>query len=317
MGERLELGLTRYAANTAAAEGLSVEFTDPAAREATDQGAQEDPWDLWVFTVRFGGSYNGQTGVTGTSLSGGLTASRTSEAWKVRIGSNVSYNENEYEFEDGDDVTLITSLSRSLGSDVLLVRSLGPHWGVGGRASAASSIYSNYDFRASLQPAVEYNVFPYSESSRRSFTFQYRIGPQFVRYDEETVFGETEETLVDHSLTAGLGLRQPWGQASVSLSGATFLNDFEKNRVSVFGNLSLRIVRGLSLSLYASASRVRDQINLPLRGATQDQVLLRRRILETDFTSYVTVSLSYTFGSIFNNIVNPRFDGSGSDIIFF
>jgi len=45
-----------------------------------------------------------------------------------------------------------------------------------------------------------------------------------------------------------------------------------------------------------------------LRNATQDQVLLRRRILETDFTSYMSVSLSYTFGSIFNNIVNPRLD---------
>lgn len=90
--------------------------------------------------------------------------------------------------------------------------------------------------------------------------------------------------------------------------GASFLNDFEKNRVSAFGNVSLRIARGLLLSLCGSASRVRDQVNLPLRDATQDQVLLRRRILETDFTSQVGLSLSYTFGWIFNNIVNPRLD---------
>jgi len=308
IGDRIKVGLTGYAAATAAGEGLSVDYTDPAGEEEEQTGPENDPWNLWVFTVRLGGSYSGQTGVTGTSVDGSIGAARTSEDWKVRLGSDVRYSEDEFEFESDGEQQAIRSISRTQGTDLLLVRSLGPHWGIGGFSSFESSTFSNYDSRLTLQPALEFNVFPYEDSSRRTFTFQYRVGPRFVRYDEETVFEVTEDTYVDHALTAALALRQPWGNVSVSLSAATFLDDFEKNRLSAFANVSFRIVRGLSISLYGSASRVRDQINLPLRDATQDQVLLRRRILETDFTSYVIASLSYTFGSIFNNIVNPRLD---------
>jgi len=308
LGERIKVGLARYAATTAAGGGLSIEYADPGNEDDEETGPVDDPWNLWVFTVRFGGSYSGQTGVTGTSMDGSIAAARTSEDWKFEYDSDVRYSEDEFEFENDGETELITSISRTQTASALLVRSLGPRWGLGVGASFQSSTYSNYDSRVFLQPALEFNIFPYEESSRRRFVFQYKVGPQIVRYDEETVFGKTEETLVDQSLSSELGLRQPWGSVSVSLSAASFLNDFGKNRVSAYGNVSFRIVRGLSLSLYGSASRVRDQVNLPLRNATQDQVLLRRRILETDFTSYMSVSLSYTFGSIFNNIVNPRLD---------
>ncbi len=103
---------------------------------------------------------------------------------------------------------------------------------------------------------------------------------------------------------------------SISLSGTAFIDEFEKNQVSLFGSLNFRIVRGLSLSFFGMGSRVRNQINLPLGGATDEEVLLRQIVLESDFTYFFNVSLRYTFGSIFNNIVNPRLD-SGGDFFFF
>ena len=131
------------------------------------------------------------------------------------------------------------------------------------------------------------------------------------------MFDVTEETIFEESLTVGLSLGQPWGSLSTSLVASHFLNDVEKNRLSLFAFGNFRIVRGLSINFFGNISRVRDQVFLARRGATDEEVLLRRRALETDFDYFTNVSLSYTFGSIFNNIVNPRFGRGGQRFFFF
>jgi hypothetical protein len=56
-----------------------------------------------------------------------------------------------------------------------------------------------------------------------------------------------------------------------------------------------------------SASRIRDQIGLPARGATDEEILLRLRRLQSGYEYQFGFSLTYTFGSIFSSVVNPRF----------
>ena len=56
-----------------------------------------------------------------------------------------------------------------------------------------------------------------------------------------------------------------------------------------------------------NASRIRDQLSLPARGATDEEVLLRLRQLQSGYEYNVGVGVTYTFGSIFSSIVNPRF----------
>jgi hypothetical protein len=153
--------------------------------------------------------------------------------------------------------------------------------------------------------------------SRRQFTLQYGLGVSFVRYEEETVFEVFEETIFEQSLTASLGLQQPWGSVFTSLTASHFLDDPSKNQMTLFGNASLRIVRGLSINFFGNVSRVRDRVFLARRGATDDEVLLRRRALETNFDYSMNISIRFTFGSIFNNIVNPRFDRGGGGVFFF
>jgi hypothetical protein len=46
-------------------------------------------------------------------------------------------------------------------------------------------------------------------------------------------------------------------------------------------------------------------------GATTEEVLLRRRELATQFQYFTSFGLNYTFGSIYNNVVNPRFGNNG------
>ena len=41
--------------------------------------------------------------------------------------------------------------------------------------------------------------------------------------------------------------------------------------------------------------------------ATQEEILLNRQELATDYSYWGSMGVSYTFGSIYNNILNPRF----------
>ena len=77
------------------------------------------------------------------------------------------------------------------------------------------------------------------------------------------------------------------------------------------GSVSLNVVQGLSVRISGYAARPRDQLSLAKQAATQEQILLQRRQLATQFEYFVSLGVSYTFGSIFNNVVNSRF-GSGT-----
>lgn len=88
------------------------------------------------------------------------------------------------------------------------------------------------------------------------------------------------------------------------------MDDFTKKHLVFFNALDLRLFKGFSFFSFGQVSLLRDQLYLP-RGNLSDQArLLRRRQLETSYSYFVQVGLSYSFGSIFNNIVNPRFGGT-------
>jgi len=41
--------------------------------------------------------------------------------------------------------------------------------------------------------------------------------------------------------------------------------------------------------------------------ASLEEILLRRRMMETTYSYFALVGVSFTFGSIYTNVVNPRF----------
>ena len=69
---------------------------------------------------------------------------------------------------------------------------------------------------------------------------------------------------------------------------------------------------GLSLNLYGSFRQIRDQIALSKGGTSQAQVLTRQREIATNYSYYASVGIGYTFGSIYNNVVNSRFGNDWS-----
>jgi hypothetical protein len=142
---------------------------------------------------------------------------------------------------------------------------------------------------------------------RRQLRAQYSVGIARQAYHEETLFGKLEETLPAHEFSVIYDQREPWGSVEGEVEWFQYLHDVSKNRLEARGELSWRILRGFSISAQGGASRIRDQITLPSRGATPEEILLELRELQSGYEYDFSLSLTYTFGSIFSSIVNPRF----------
>jgi hypothetical protein len=299
----LKMGLMPYVAETAAAP--RIEIVHDAGDLPTQQTtAAEDPWDFWVFEIELGGSVSGEERQRGYSINGSVSANRVTEA--LKIGLEVEGDREREEFELTDS-TLI-DLTHSLEVDGLIAVSLGDHWGAGAGAEVRSSTFSNEKIAVQFGPTIEFNVFPYQVSATRALTLRYTIGPRIIRYEEETIFDRTRETIFGHQLNANLSFVQPWGDAGFELAGATFLDDFSKHRLEVGGEIEFRIFRGFSMEIEGRVERTKDQVNLPKAGASDDEILLQRRELGTNYEYWGSLGFSFQFGSIFNNVVNPRFD---------
>ena len=98
-----------------------------------------------------------------------------------------------------------------------------------------------------------------------------------------------------------------WGTVDLSVTGSHYLHDLSKNRLTLSGSATLRIVAGLSLNVGGWYELIHDQLSLRKGAATEEERLLRIRELGTGYTYYGWIGLTYTFGSIYNNIVNPIF----------
>jgi hypothetical protein len=127
------------------------------------------------------------------------------------------------------------------------------------------------------------------------------------KYLETTIYGKTSETAPDGVLIGALDVRQPWGSSGLSVELATYFNDLQRHRYVLNGDVDVRLFKGFSLTLDGSVSRIHDQLYLRAGVATDEEILLRRRQLATNYRYRFAIGASYTFGSMFNNIVNTRF----------
>jgi hypothetical protein len=300
-------GLLDYAAHDGLPPGLDldVETSDdgPGARAPVD-----DPWDYWVFEIGGRASLQAEESTRQRQWGIDFTADRVTEQWKIAFGIEA---EQEYEQFDLDEDDPFEVDQRERSFDFFVARSLGPHWSVGFDGRAETSTFGNTKVSMQSAPAIEYSFFPYSEYATRQFRVQYEIGVERAEYNEITLFDKLRETVGRHELSATLDQRQPWGSIQLGAEFSQYLHDTAFYRLQVDGEISIRITRGLEVEFEGRASRIRDQISLARRDAMPEEVLLRLRELRSGYEVQFQFGLSYRFGSIFNNIVNPRFGGNG------
>ena len=295
----LKLGLLPYLESPLLSR-LSVSYV--GTETATASTPVRDPWDSWVFEVEASGDVEQQTARTELAIDGSFSADRVTEDWRLRSWTRAAYEEDRFESEGEKS----TSTSHEWILWGMVARSLGPHWSAGAFLRVYSNTYDNADLGLRYTPALEYSLWDYAETQRRSLTFAYTVGPRAVRYIDETIYGETAETRLDQSLDIDLRLNQPWGSVRASLEGSHYFHDFDRYRIELFSRLSVRLFRGMSLNFSGSVERINDQLSLPRGEASVEDILLQRRQLATNYLVEGRVGLSYTFGSIFNNVVNTR-----------
>jgi len=299
----IAMGLMQFIAKTPLAGNIKITWDAPKISSNTENELVEDKWKSWVFDIDLSGNYEQQETSRNPELEADYTIEKITPQWKVEFGTGYDYYNRKYFYED----TVYSSTRTKASFYHLLVKSLNEHWSVGGRVYVSSDTYTNRRFAWSAYPAIEYNVFPYKESSRKQLRFQYRAGYGYTYYQDTTIYNVMEEGLFGQQLSVAYELRQPWGSINTSLRTSSYLHDLSKYNVQLRSFLYVRLFKGLSLKLSGRGAIIHDQLSLTKENATPEEVLLRQRQLATQYSYSFKVGFSYTFGSIYNNVVNPRF----------
>ena len=310
----LQLGLVRYLARTSSAERLAVTYTARKATDSSPAAATRDPWDAWVFSLSANGNGNREESYSGLYVNGQVAANRVTDAWKTSLSVGENYNESRFSF--GGDQSLF--VQRSYSADLLQVKSLGDHWSAGVKGSFNSSTYLNQRAATRFTPTVEYDLFPYADATRRQLRFQYGIGVSAFSYYDTTVFNKLRETLPVQVFSTAFSQKQTWGSVNAGVDAVSYLSDLARRKITYSLGANIRIVKGLSVNFFGNYQSIHDQFYIPKEGITRDRALLRQSQQSTRFSQFYFVGLNYSFGSVLNNVVNPRFGGGeGGGMMFF
>ncbi len=301
----IKLGLIRYFSRTNFADKIMISFPIEQKKEEII-----DRWNNWVFEINVNCFLNGQKSSNSLNLWGSILAKRVTKEIKTEFGFFGSYNQDKFDY--GDEVIESSSDSKSFNASV--IKSINAHWSYGLWSYIYDSSYSNIDLGVGISPGIEYNIFPYSESNRKQLRFQYKLHPGFADYSEETIYEKLSEKTLKHSFTTEIEYIQSWGSVSASIIASQYLiiddmilDSYEKNKLTLHSNVSWRIFKGFSFDLWGYVSRIHDQLSIPAGVVSTQDLLLKRKELETQYSYFASIGLSYSFGSIYNNIVNSRF----------
>ncbi|MFH0843229.1 MAG: hypothetical protein V1903_11480 [Bacteroidota bacterium] len=304
----LKMGLMRYVAKTPLFNEIEIRHNESLeAEEVTDK------WNNWVFELSTEPQFESEEAQKEMDLRNSFNISKITPEIKLEIELDHFFQQEKYiEYANTDSVVSSTYSTSSVRMDNLFVKSLNDHWSAGLRMEVGSSTRENYNFITELLPSIEYDLFPYSEATHRQLRFLYSAGYQYNNYLDSTVYNKMEEHLYLQSLGIAYQVQKKWGSVNISLTGSNYFHDLSKNRVELFTSVNVRIFKGLSLEVFGRAAHINDQVNLQKGEVSEAERLLQLRELETKYRIDGGIEITYTFGSIYNNVVNPRF-GNGNN----
>lgn len=301
---RFKLGLAGFAADTAAASRLDLTWQPTAA--AKEVPRQHDPWNAWVFRTNVSGSITGEEHQSSRAYRLGLSATRVTSNWKLNFSGNDNVNRNSFDLADG---RVVNSQTNNWSFSWLSVKSLGPRWSAGARGGASHSSFSNIDRSYAIEPGIEFDAFPYTDFQRRNLTIQYTAGTLRSVYLERTIYDKVDEMTPRHSVNVSLGIREPWGALNLYSSVTQHLNNYSHYRTISYGEADVRVFKGFAFNIFGEYDRSRDQISLRKGDISTEDVLLRLQQLPSTYSYFFSFGISYSFGSIFTGVLNPRFNG--------
>lgn len=299
--DMMKMGMMRYVARTPVSKEVNISyFGDSEAKYITDR------WNNWIFEIETSPRFESEESYKEFSFRNSFEATKITPDWKIELEFDHRLSRTKYTYDE----ETFKKEKKEVELENLVVKSLGQHWSIGSRVDLLTSSFSNIKFSTDIFPSIEYNLFPYSESTHRQLRFLYGVGVSLNQYNDTTIYGKIKEDLAEHQLQIAYQVQEKWGSINISLEGSNYLNDFSKNRIELSGDLEIRIFKGLSLDIYGRVARIHDQLSLARGELSEADILLQLQELATAYSTYGRIGLSYTFGSIYNNVVNPRF-GNG------
>lgn len=296
----LQVGLMRFWIANGLVDDISVSIK---SKKGEKKEAVVDPWNSWSFSVGLNGFFNGQESYSNRSIRGNFSAKRITDKNKFTIRFGLNNNKSVFVY-NGSDIISEKQSSYAYGKDVI---SINEHWSAGVFMHLGNSLYRNKAFYISLKPAIEYNIFPYEKSSKKALAFNYKVGLLHNNYYELTVFGKNNERLWQHGVGVTGSVVKKWGSISSSVNYNSYLHDMSLYSLNVDLNTRLRLFKGFSLNLYGSYGIAHDQLNIAAAGSSLQSLLLQQQQLKSGFNYFSSIGISYSFGSIYNTVINPRF----------
>ena len=299
--EILKNGLFDFVKHSSVAKNISIVY-EPLVLE--ELSLKKDPWNYWIFRLGANGRVNGEESYKSENINLRFSANRISESIKLENSFNIGRDKSIFNYED----IKLTTIRKTANANLLAVASINEHISVGANARYQHSTYSNINHGIAFMPAVEYNIYPYSEATEHQLRFLYGIGNQNNKYIDTTIFFKTHQNYFYHQLSIDFESMQKWGSIDLGLTGKDLFLRGNKYDISLYLNVDVRVIKGLNIFGWGSFNLNRSQIELPSSGSNYEEVLLRQKQLASSYNYYTSIGLSYTFGSLYNNIVNTRFD---------
>jgi hypothetical protein len=298
----MKMGLMRYVAKTSLFSEIEINNNSEMKQEVV-----VDKWNNWVFELQTSPRFNAEASYNRLFFSNSVSIRKITPDIKLDLDFEMDNNKQKF-IEDGVTTEYIRNQREA---SLLFVKSFGNHWSAGLKWDLASSTSENYTFNTEFLPSIEYDLYPYSEATHRQFRFLYSAGYEYSNYIDTTIFTKTSENLYKHELSVAYQVQKKWGSINISLTGSNYFHDFSKNKIELYGFTRVRIVKGLSLSVNGGIAYINDQLNLVKGDLSEAERLLRLKEQATNFSIQGGLSITYTFGSIYNNVVNPRFGNRG------
>ena len=304
LSSAFSLLLVPYVRTTPVAQRLRLVYDAPPAGAATRQPVR-DRWNYFVLQMNANGFMSTESLQTFANVDADIRVRRVTEQNAVRFGWNQSVRYNKFEI---DDTTTVTNTIRNGVFFARAVKALTPRLSAGLLTNVGFSEFTNTALVWRAAPVIEYNLFPWKQATSRQVAISYGVGPRYFRWNDTTIFGRLSEWRMQQELVVGSDVRQSWGSVNVSVRYASYIPEVKKWNLSTNGSVSLNLVKGLSLNVGGGASLIRDQIFLAASGQSPEQILTQQRALASNYSVFVFTGFSYSFGSIYTNVVNPRLD---------
>jgi len=187
----LKMGLMRYVAKTPLFNEIDIIHNEELEAEEVI-----DRWNYWVFELSTEPQFEAEEANKELDLRNSINISKITPNIKLEIEMDHFLNREKFiENVDTDSSNTSTYTTSELRINNLFVKSLGEHWSAGVIWDLVSSTRENYDFTTDILPSVEYDIYPYSESTDHQLRILYGAGIQINNYIDTTIYNKMEETL--------------------------------------------------------------------------------------------------------------------------